>query len=180
MYSAVHLNVLLSTELGLHPQTFTPFHQRTVWGAYFPVTHHGNIIQDTLWHAVSHNLGKDKAPGSIHVSLSPPKSEWSHAYRCHMIDTLEQTKSTSVGSSSPMYSIIFLLIQGRTRRSINVWKKDKRWRRRFGLRSGFNVCYYIWMIYSMWLRKSRGRGESTVFSCDRDNTFSLLSSPCRP
>lgn len=37
-----------------------------------------------------------------------------------MTFTLEQTKSTNVGSSSPMYSMIFLLIQGRTRRSINV------------------------------------------------------------
>lgn len=34
--------------------------------------------------------------------------------------TLEQTKSTNVASSSPMYSIIFLLIQGLIRRSINI------------------------------------------------------------
>lgn len=39
------------------------------------------------------------------------------------IQTLEQTKSTSVASSSPIYSIIFLLIHGLIRRSIRVWEK---------------------------------------------------------
>lgn len=36
--------------------------------------------------------------------------------------TLEQTKSTNVASSSPMYSMIFLLIHGLIRRSINICK----------------------------------------------------------
>lgn len=54
-----------------------------------------------------------------------------HAHQCHEAQhqhtraqtgsqTLEQTKSTSVASSSPMYSMIFLLIHGRMRRSIKV------------------------------------------------------------
>lgn len=42
----------------------------------------------------------------------------------YKVTTFEQTKSTKVGSSSPMYSIIFLLIHGRTRRSIKIWKKN--------------------------------------------------------
>lgn len=37
--------------------------------------------------------------------------------------TFEQTKSTRVASSSPMYSTIFLLIHGRMRFSIRVWEK---------------------------------------------------------
>jgi hypothetical protein len=36
--------------------------------------------------------------------------------------TLEQMKSTKVGSGSPMYSMIFLLIHGRMRLSINCCK----------------------------------------------------------
>lgn len=42
--------------------------------------------------------------------------------------TLEQTKSTNVASSSPMYSMIFLLIHGRILRSISICKRKQDWR----------------------------------------------------
>ena len=42
-------------------------------------------------------------------------------------NNLEQMKSVNVASSSPIYSMIFLLIQGFILLSINTYKRSKEW-----------------------------------------------------
>ena len=76
-------------------------------------------------------MSPSKAPGAMLQASWERKRDESKGYKRRprqssqgRADTLLQMKSFSDGSSSPTYSTIFLLIQGPTLFSINVYRKE--------------------------------------------------------